>query len=118
MGTIEIRAVHLAVLGDLDEAGREQLCAVLAYDGVGHPHLHPLTPNTPAPALPPDSQPGAPGRPRQLRLPLEGLPPTASSSGKAWRTWVLPSIPAALRSLPPHRLAAAFAQQLTAEPVS
>ena len=54
MDAIAIRAVHLAVLGDLDEAGREQLCAVMAYDGVGHPHLHPLTPTTPAPALPPD----------------------------------------------------------------
>jgi hypothetical protein len=117
MGTIEIRTVHLAVLGDLDETGREQLCAVLAYDGLGHPHLHPLAPTTPAPVLPPDAQ-GASGGPRQLRLPIEGLPPTAASSGRAWRTWVLPSIPAALRSLPPHRLAAAFAQQLTAEPVS
>ncbi|MBS3941684.1 MAG: hypothetical protein KG028_12065, partial [Actinobacteria bacterium] len=113
MDTIKIRAVHLAVFGDLDEAGREQLCAVLAYDGVGHPHLHPLAQTAPAPALPTDSQTGASGGPRQLRLPIEGLPPTASSSGRAWRTWVLPSIPATLRSLPPHRLAAAFAQQLT-----
>jgi hypothetical protein len=114
----EVTALFLAVLSDAtDEDGPDQLCAVLAYDGCGRRHLHPLEPITSIRALARWlANPGA--RQRQLQLPLEGELPTASSSGRTWRTWVLPSVPLSLRALPPDRLAAAFADQLLAEVVA
>ena len=104
----ELAAWHLAVLGDLGD----QLCAVMAYDGYGHPYLHPVPAAISATRL---SGWVAEHGPGQLRLDLDAVGPAATSSGRTWRTWVLPSVPTALRSLPPDRLAAAFADLLAGE---
>ena len=101
-------ALHLAVLGDSDD----ELAAVMAYDGHDRRHLCPVASKVPAARL---SAWVADRHPCQLPLPLDGTGPAATSSGRTWRTWVLPSIPTALRTLPPDRLAAAFAQLLTGE---
>ena len=87
---IQVTAIHLAVLGDVTESGTDQVCGVLAYDGHGRRHLHPVTPTTPGDAL---ATWLAEGRPQQLQLPFDVglLPPT--SSGRTWRTWVLPTVP-------------------------
>jgi hypothetical protein len=114
----EVPALHLAVLGDtVDADSPEQLCAVLAYDGCGRRHLHQLEPIPSIRALPRCLARSRP-RQQQLQLPLESELPPASSSGRSWRTWVLPSVPTSLRALPPDRLAAAFADQLLAEVVA
>lgn len=101
-------ALHLAVLGD----SRDQLSAVMAYDGHHRRFLHPVAPRVSAARL---SGWVADRSPCQLSLPLDGVGPAATSSGRTWRTWVLPSIPTALRTLPPDRLATAFAQLLAGE---
>jgi hypothetical protein len=112
---IEISAIHLAVLGDVTASGDDRFCGVLAYDGHGRRHLHPVAPTTPGPHL---AACLAERGPRQLQLPLGDALPPPTSSGRGWRTWVLPTIPTSLRSLPPERLAAAFADQLLTEVAS
>jgi hypothetical protein len=108
---IQVTAIHLAVLGDVTESGTDQVCGVLAYDGHGRRHLHPVTPTTPGDSL---AAWLTDGEPRQLQLPFDvGLLPT-TSSGRTWRTWVLPTVPTSMRALPPDRLAAAVADQLLA----
>jgi hypothetical protein len=105
-------ALHLAVLADLAPCGVERLCGVLAYDGHGRRHLHPLTPATPPAGLGGLLERGGP---RQLSLPFADPQLPASSGGRTWRTWVLPTIPTSLRRLPPEQLAAALADQLAGE---
>ena len=101
-------AVHLAVLAsDTDE-----LSAVMAYDGHDRRYLCPVGAKVSAARL---SGWVADETPGQLPLPLDGMRPAATSSGRTWRTWVLPSIPPTLRTVPPDRLAAAFALLLTGE---
>jgi hypothetical protein len=112
---IEVSAIHLAVLGDVTASGNDRFCGVLAYDGHGRRHLHPVAPRTAGPHL---AACLAEGGPRQLQLPLGVSLPPPTSSGRTWRTWVLPTIPTSLRSLPPERLAAAFADQLLTEVAS
>jgi hypothetical protein len=106
---IEAPAVHLAVLGDVTASGADQVCAVLAYDDHGRRHLHHITPPAPGASL---SAWLPEGRPGQLQLPLDTALLPATSSGRTWRTWVLPTIPTSLRTLPPERLPAAFAELL------
>jgi hypothetical protein len=106
---IEVTAIHLAVLGEVTASGADQVCGVLAYDDYGRRHLHHITPTAPAASLSawlPEDRPG------QLQLPLDTALLPATSSGRTWRTWVLPTIPTSLRTLPPERLAAAFADLL------
>lgn len=110
---IAIPAVHLALLGDLDDAGSEQLCAVLAYDGAGRGQLRPLAPTTTSAVRRATRQ--YPDGPCQLRLPLDDVLAASTSSGRTWRTWVLPSIPTSLRTLPPDGLAGALVRQLAGE---
>jgi hypothetical protein len=112
---IEVTAIHLAVLGAVTGSGADQVCGVLAYDGHGRRHLHPVTPTPPGGSL---STWLSEGRPGQLQLPFGIALLPATSSGRTWRTWVLPTIPTSLRTLPPERLAAAFADQLLAEVAS
>ncbi len=106
---IEFAAVHLAVLGDVTASGTDQVCGVLAYDGHGRRHLHPVTPTTPGASL---AAWLTDGEPRQLQLPFDTGPLPTTSSGRTWRTWVLPTVPTSMRTLPPERLAAAVADQL------
>jgi hypothetical protein len=101
-------AVHLAVLAGGDGAGT--VCGVLAYDGHGRRHLHPVAADADTRRL---SSLLGPRPPEQLSLPLADKLPSPTSAGQRWRTWVLPSIPTALRSLAPEQLAGAIAQQLT-----
>ena len=105
-------AVHLAVLADTTQTGSDRLCAVLTYDGAGRRHLHPITSGASARLLHDWLNMSGP---RQLQLPFADELPAASSSGRTWRTWVLPSVPIGLRALPPERLAAAFADRLRGE---
>jgi hypothetical protein len=112
---IEVTAIHLAVLGAVTASGADQVCGVLAYDGHGRRHLHHVTPTLPGASL---SAWLSEGRSGQLQLPLDIALLPATSSGRTWRTWVLPTIPTSLRTLPPERLAAAFADELLAEVVS
>ena len=107
----EVAAMHFAVLGDVTASGTDQVCGVLAYDGHGHRHLHPVTPTTPDESL---AAWLAEGEPRQLQLPLDTALLPGTSSGRTWRTWVLPSVPTSLRALPPEQLVAALADQLLA----
>ena len=107
---IEVAAIHLAVLGEVTASGADEVCGVLAYDGQGRRHLHPVTPRTPDASL---SAWLIDGGPRQLQLPFDTAPLPTTSSGRTWRTWVLPTVPTSLRTLPPEQLAAAFAYQLT-----
>jgi hypothetical protein len=101
--------IHLAVLSDPDTHGTDTISAVLAYDARGRRHLHPV--QTPPP---PELLARLVGRvdPGQLQLPLELGTPAPTSAGRCWRTWVLPSVPTSLRTLPPEQLAAALAEQL------
>ena len=108
-------AVHVAVLADTNQTGDDRLCAVLTYDGAGRRHLHPITSGASARLLHDWLDMSGP---RQLRLPFADELPAASSSGRTWRTWVLPSVPICLRALPPERLAVAFADQLRGEVVA
>ena len=110
--TVTPTAIHLAVLVDAANPADAdwRVTAVLVYDGRGYRHHHVLDPALPADRL--DVGEHGPG---QLRLPLEGCAAIPTSSGLTWRTFVLPSIPTGLRGLPPDRLAAAFAAQLTVE---
>lgn len=115
MGTAsQLTAIHLALLADHEpgHGSDSRVCAVLAYDGQGRRHLHPVSPATPAEHVGPLADSSAP---RQLALPLDDSP---SSAGRTWRTWVLPTIPTALRTLPPERLVAAFAAQLARQAAS
>jgi hypothetical protein len=105
----EVAAIHLAVLAELTASGADQVSGVLAYDGRGRRHLHPVTPPAPGGSL---SAWLTERGPRQLQLPLDAALLAATSSGRTWRTWVLPTVPTSLRTLPPERLAAAFADQL------
>jgi hypothetical protein len=111
----ETVAVHVAVLADTNQAGDDRLCAVLTYDGSGRAHLHQLTSGASAHLL--HDWLEVRGE-RQLQLPFTDELPAASSSGQTWRTWVLPSVPICLRTLPPERLAAAFADRLCGEVVA
>ena len=111
----ETVAVHVAVLADTTEVDGDRLCAVLTYDGAGHRHLHPITSGASARLLHDWLDMSGP---RQLRLPFADELPAASSAGRTWRTWVLPSVPICLRALPPERLAVAFADQLRGEVVA
>lgn len=104
-------AIHLAVLGAITTDGVDEVRGVLAYDGHGRRHLAPVSAAVPSarlrPWLPTPAHP-------QLVLPLDDIPPSATSSGLTWRTWVLPTIPTGLRLLPPDELASAFAEELLA----
>ena len=100
-------AVHLAVLAN----DSDELSAVLAYDGRHRRYLCPVPAQTSTARL--SGWVGDRG-PCQLSL-FDHPGPAATSSGRTWRTWVLPSIPPSLRTLPPERLAAAFARLLTGE---
>ena len=102
-------AIHLAVLGGVTEEGVDEVRGVLAYDGHGRRHLHPVTTMIPTTRL--RRWLSTPVH-RQLVLPLDDTPPGATSSGTTWRTWVLPTIPIGLRLLPPEQLASAFAEGL------
>ena len=106
---IEVAAIHLAILGEVTASGADEVCGVLAYDGQGRRHLHPVTPRAPDASL---SAWLIDGGPRQLQLPFDNAPLPNTSTGRTWRTWVLPTIPTSLRTLPPEQLAAAFAHQL------
>jgi len=102
-------AIHLAVLGVITADGVDEVRGVLAYDGHGRRHLAPVTAAVPTTRL----RPWLPAAVhRQLVLPLDDIPPGATSSGTTWRTWVLPTIPIGLRLLPPEQLASAFAEEL------
>ena len=111
MGAAEIvpSAIHLAVLGAITTEGVDEVRGVLAYDGHGRRHLAPVTAAVPTARLRPWLSTPAH---RQLALPLDDIPPGATSSGLTWRTWVLPTIPTGLRLLPPEQLASAFAEEL------
>ena len=105
-------AIHLAVLVDTPPGTPSgQASAVLVYDGCGWRHHHVLDPPLPADRLALTTTP----QHGQLRLPLEGGTAAPTSSGLGWRTFVLPSIPTALRVVPRDRLAAAFAALLSLE---
>jgi hypothetical protein len=106
---IEVAAIHLAVLGDVTASGADRVCGVLAYDGHGRRHLHPITPMTPGTHF---AECLGDRGPRQLQLQFGNALQPPTSSGRTWRTWVLPTVPTSLRTLPPERLAAAFADQL------
>ena len=108
-------AIHLAILSDPDMHGGDTISTVLTYDGRGRRHLHPL-PTPPPPELLARLVDGA--KPEQLRLPLVGATPAATSAGRCWRTWVLASLPTSLRTLPPEQLAAALVEQLQVEVAS
>jgi hypothetical protein len=102
-------AIHIAVLADVDRARTTTITAVLAYDERGRRHLHPIAADVSAEQLIRLLAGTGSG---QLRLPIiDGLP-APTSSGMRWRTWVLPTVPTSMRTLPPERLAAAVAQQL------
>ena len=105
-------AIHLAILSDPDPHGGDTISAVVAYDGRGRRHLHPIP--TPPPTELLTHLVGRPAA-EQLQLPLVDGEPAPTSAGRCWRTWVLASLPAALRTLPPEQLAAALAEQLHAE---
>ena len=100
-------AVHLAVLAN----DSDELSAVLAYDGRHRRYLCPVGQDVSPARL---SGWIVDRRPCQLSL-FDHEGPAATSSGRTWRTWVLPSIPPSLRTLPPERLAVAFARLLTGE---
>lgn len=104
-------AIHLAVLCVITTDGVDEVRGVLAYDGHGRRHLAPVTATVPTARLRPWLSTPAH---RQLVLPLDDIPPSATSSGLTWRTWVLPTIPTGLRLLPPEQLASAFAEELLA----
>ena len=104
-------ALYLAVLCDraTATAGGDTVCAVLAYDGRGRRHLRPVDATPSLEEL--HRLLGGDG-PVQLPLPLLGALPAPTSVGRCWQTWVLPSIPPPLRTLPPEQLADALADRL------
>lgn len=101
--------IHLAVLAERGTARDETVCAVLVYDDRGHRQLHPVGSSACVEQL---CRLVAEASPVQLPLPLLDELPPPTSAGRTWQTWVLPSIPPSLRTLPPERLAAALAGQL------
>jgi hypothetical protein len=117
MGTAPLSTIHLAVLADHDPGAPAdaRVCAVLAYDGQGRRHLHPIVPATAAEHLEAITDGPAP---YQLQLPVGPAGSCASSSGRTWRTWTLPTIPTSLRTLPPQLMVVAFADQLAGEVAS
>ena len=108
----EVAAMHLAVLADVTASGADQVSGVLAYDGRGRRHLQPIdtTPSAEELILLLGGRP-----PAQLQLPINIELPAPSSSGRCWRTWVLPSVPPSLRTLTPEQLAAALAELLAGD---
>lgn len=91
--------LQIALLGQSDPTlhGREHIHAVLAWTERGERYYRSLSS-----ALPCASGTGA------TVAPPVDLPSRVTSAGHGWRTWVLDSIPAELRHLPP----AGAAQQL------
>lgn len=102
-------AFHLAVLADHGPTADATVCAVLTYDGRGRRHLQQIDPTPCAEEL---HRLMGGTSPAQLQLPLGDELPPPTSAGRSWQTWVLPSIPPTLRTLPPQELAAALADQL------
>ena len=93
-GALPSDCVTVAVLAS--RAGRhapEHLDGVLAWTGSGVRHYQPVSATVP--------DPGGEGAELAGLDPagLTASPPT--SSGLTWRTWALPTIPPAIRHLPP-----------------
>lgn len=103
--------VHIALLAD-HEGGHDDghVHAVLVWTERGERHYELLVAPVPAPP----SVHHASGRrlPRQLTFELGGSYGRLSSGGRTWRTWLLDSVPAELRHLPPAAAARALAHQL------
>lgn len=116
--TLPTTAVNIAVLADLHPAtGRpERLHAVMAWTDHGERHYCRLTRPVRATAVERCGLLGlSPRPPQQLQLDLGDLRPSrCSSSGRTWRTWALPSIPAPLRHLTADQVAAELARRLAA----
>lgn len=109
--TLRDDTVHLALLADhgpADDAG--QVNAVLVWTDRGDRHYELLVAPVPAPPAPrdlPDQR-----LPFQLTLEFGGTRGLLASGGRTWRTWLLDSVPADLRHLPPAAAARALADRL------
>jgi hypothetical protein len=110
---------ELALLAGLDPVTSQpdRIYAVLVWTDLGDRYFHPLAEGLPA-SLPDDlleacGRNAAAGRTAiQLRLAFDNGDLEPTSAGRTWRTWSLPSIPAALRHLETPALASALADHL------
>jgi hypothetical protein len=97
--------LQIALLGEVGSPlhGHERIHAVLAWTDRGERYYQSLTAASP---------PGS-GAVVTVAAPSD-LPARISSAGHTWRTWVLDSIPAELRHLPPAGAAQQLAIRLAA----
>lgn len=113
-------ALYLAVLAEWHPASRrpERIHAVLGWTDAGGRIYQPLATPRLAPAVlaPLTAELSPPHVAEQLHLDVDECHlPVPCSSGSTWRTWVLPSVPATLRHLPPAGVVEALARRLEAD---
>lgn len=103
--------VHIALLADQEpgQAGG-RIHAVLVWTEGGDRHYELLV--APVPAPHPSAHLADTRLPCQLTFELDDSYGRLSSGGRTWRTWLLDSVPAELRHLPPPAAARELADRL------